>query len=64
MRITVTAERYQAELVTWLDTATAKHTADLVNGVPADVYLRRVEYLRALRDIRAQLDEIMKKAKD
>lgn len=65
MIITTSAARFEAELCKWLDERIAKQSEDILAGMMgADVYKERVAHLRALREMRNALPEILAKAKD
>ena len=64
MKITVPAHRLEAEIVTHLQAKITKLSADILRGVPVDVYSVRCAELRVMTDLLAELPAIVKKAKD
>lgn len=64
MRITTSAARFEAELHKWLSAQIDDLSAQILAGVPVDVYKERCAELRSYTRLMAELPEITKKAKD
>ena len=64
MRVTVSGDRLEREIVAELQKRIEKRSAEILRGVPVDVYMVRCAELRILTDLLAELPAIVKKAKD
>lgn len=64
MRITTSAARFEAELQKWVTAQMAELSAQILAGVPVDVYKERCAELRMYTRLMAELPEIKRKAKD
>jgi len=64
MKITTSATRFEKELRAHLQKKIDDLSANILRGVPVDVYLVRCAELRAVTDLVAELPSIMKKASD
>jgi hypothetical protein len=64
MRITTSADKYERALIARIQQIIDKNAADIVAGVPVDVYKERCAYIRALRDLMQELPKVMDKARE
>lgn len=65
MQITVSAERYNAELVKWLTERVAEKRQAVVDGVATfELYRERCAEIRMLNSVLEQLPKLLRKAKE
>lgn len=64
MKITVSGARLEAAVVEHLQKKISTASANILRGVPVEVYEVRCAELRILTDLLAELPAIVKKAKD
>lgn len=60
--VIISADKYRRALEKHLIETIEKRGADIIAGVPVDVYKERVAEVRAYQNILRDLDEVMKKA--
>lgn len=64
MKVIASAARFEAELQKWLSARADELSAQILAGVPVDVYKERVAELRSYTRLMAELPEITRKAKE